>query len=147
MRKRLSIPIAALAVAALPALAQDPALPQPPVVQPPAVQPPQAVQPQVQAQPQRDPAPEGFFKPKADIAIGSSLEAVVPAPATQQAQSATPTVEALLADSLARDAAERELDRARQDHDRALAEAARTPPPMIVSPLDGTAPILSPLGR
>ena len=47
----------------------------------------------------------------------------------------------------AREALERELDRAQREHARAQAEAARRPAPMIVSPLDGTAPIISPFDR
>ena len=117
-------PVAAVAIAAAPVLAQNP-------------------------QPPSDPAQEGFFKPKPDIAIGASLEPVQPAPlpVAPPAQPSAPVVEGLVAESRAREALERELDKSQQEHARAQAEAARTPPPMIVSPLDGTAPIVSPLAR
>ena len=123
MRTVSWFPVAALAIAALPVLAQDP-------------------------QP-RDATREGFFKPNADIAIGASLQPVQPpAPAVAPpVQPSAPVVESLVAEARTREALERELDRSQQEHARAVAEAARTPPPMIASPLDGTAPIVSPLGR
>jgi hypothetical protein len=93
-------------------------------------------------QPPAPAAQEGFFRPARDPALtrfptpdetlASQRAVQQPAPADEQAL------------ARAREAAERELDRSRQEH----AQAQSTAPvarPMIVSPLDGTAPIVSTL--
>jgi hypothetical protein len=97
------------------------------------------------AQPTTQPAatetpkePEGFFRPADDPSLTHPplTGLVAPAPAGY--------VEALEAERRAREAAERELDRAYREH----VEARSAPPPtrpMIVSPLDGNAPVVSPL--
>lgn len=85
---------------------------------------------------------EGFFRPARDPAL-TRFPTPDEAPAASRAvQQPAPTDEQALA--RAREAAERELDRSRQEH----AQAQNNAPvvrPMIVSPLDGTAPIVSTL--
>lgn len=84
---------------------------------------------------------QGFFRPLPP--------AVAPPPPTATGSARDPAVaaivEAIDAQAIAREAAQRDLDRAEREHARAQAEAARQPPPVIASPLDGTAPITSPL--
>jgi hypothetical protein len=101
----------------------------------------------------QQPAPrateEGFFRPAADPAINAA-----PAPRVPEAVNAgrpaplPPDVASAVASQVeAREALERELDRARRENARVQADAVRRPPPLIASPLEGTAPIVSPLDR
>jgi hypothetical protein len=114
---------------------------QPPTPPQPAPPPPPAPQPEMQ---------EGFFRPADDPALNPA-----PVPFAEPTNisrpgtlTVSPEVARAFADQVAaREALERELDRAQREHDRARADAARRPAPMIVSPLDGTAPIVSPLDR
>ena len=94
---------------------------------------------------------EGFFRPAADPAINAA-----PAPRTPESAKAGRPESAPLPPEVARaftsqiearEALERELDRARRENDHAQTDAVRRPPPLIASPLDGTAPIVSPLNR
>ena len=103
--------------------------------------PAQPVQPIQPVQTAPAPAQEGFFRPSADPVITSfpSLNAGVPQPAPEAAALAQQRAE--------REALERDLDRSRREEAQARETAARATAPMIVSPLDGTAPIVSPLGR
>ena len=103
---------------------------------------------------------EGFFRPLPGVVTRSAIPApAVAQPAPEATAVAPPNpligtardagvaaiVEAVDAQAIVREAAQRELDRSEQEHARAQAEAARQPPPVIASPLDGTAPITSPL--
>ena len=97
---------------------------------------------------------DGFFRPSADPALTrfpSTSEIVNPPSPPAIAVPVDPGLVA--AQQASRDAAERELERASRESDRAAREARASldafgrPAPMIVSPLDGTAPIVSPLGR
>lgn len=104
----------------------------------------QAVQPPAQAPVASG---EGFFRPADDPVINAA-----PYPGAQGEGSATRSdVAALAAEAAAAQAEvralERELDRVQREHERARAAAAQRPAPMIVSPLDGTAPIVSPIDR
>ena len=97
-------------------------------------------------------AEEGFFRPSPDAALTRAPTVPDSVPAAQPSREAVPAPVAaelavLQARQLAREAAEQELDLARREQALAVAEAARRRPPMIVSPLDGTAPIVSPLER
>jgi hypothetical protein len=83
---------------------------------------------------------EGFFRPARDPALTSVPPSSVPATSRAQAEGGPPRDEA----EAAREAAERELDRSRREHLQAQS-TAQTARPLIVSPLDGTAPITSPL--
>jgi hypothetical protein len=155
MRRRSWPLVAFFAVACSAVFAQDPApqpAPQPPP--PPAVPPPAVPQPPAQpSQQQRAARPgteEGFFRPAADPAINpppvplgaAAVRRPEPAPLAPE------IARAFAAQIEAREALERDLDRAQREAARAQAEAAaRRPPPLIVSPLDGTAPIISPLDR
>ena len=104
---------------------------------------------------------EGFFRPLPGVVVRSAMPAPVvtqPAPTATAVAPPTPAasgsardpavtaiLEAADAQAIAREAAQRDLDRSEQEHARAMAEAARRPPPVVASPLDGTAPITSPL--
>ena len=122
MRNPTWLTIAALAASS--ALAQQPA-PQQPV-------PPQPAGPQ-----------PGFFSPTIPTVLSGLLESREAAPGVAAAPPATG--EAAAFGTQSREALEREMDRAQRESRRAREEAARRPPPMIASPLDGTAPIVSPL--
>ena len=99
-------------------------------------------------------AEDGFFRPAND----PSLTRTPPEPGIQPrpVTSAEAVAAAELQANAAREAAERDLDRAAREHREAQASAPVVRP-MIVSPLDGTAPIvsfqdgtaplISPLGR
>jgi len=89
------------------------------------------------------PAPqEGFFRPAPDPALTRFPDA---SPAVT---SPVPAIDAaLLQQQRDRQALELELERSRAENARAQEAQARAAPPMIVSPLDGTAPIVSPIGR
>jgi len=152
MRRRSWSLVAGLALACSAAFAQQPA-PQQPAPQPAPQQPaPQPDQQPPAPQPLHQPGTEqGFFRPAADPVI-------TPAPAPLQraanigrsepAPLPPEVARAFAAQVEAREALERDLDRAQREAARAQAEAAaRRPAPMIVSPLDGTAPIISPLDR
>ena len=104
---------------------------------------------------------EGFFRPLPGVVTRPAQPApvVVPpatsAPVVPQPASTAPSsvrdpsvaaiVEAVDAQAIAREAAQRDMDRSESEHARAVAEAARQPPPIVASPLDGTAKITSPL--
>ena len=85
---------------------------------------------------------EGFFRPAPDPALTRFPTPDEGLAATRAGQSQMPADAQALA--IAREAAERELDRTRQEHAQAR-HAAPVARPMIVSPLDGTAPIVSTL--
>jgi hypothetical protein len=124
MRPARNLLVIGLAVLAPCAIAQQAAAPAP--------------APQAQQQ-------EGFFRPAADPALTrfpSTSE--IAAPVAESTLVVDPALLALQARERA--AAERELDRAQREA-RANVEAVRRPAPMIASPLDGTAPIVSPLER
>lgn len=124
--------LASLAALALPATAQ----------QVPQQQQPQQV-PQLQSQQPRPGGEDGFFRPSPDPALTRFPNAAeVAAAARAQEPAAEPIA---VEPHPPREATERELDRARRDHAAATADAAARPAPMIVSPLDGTAPIVSPV--
>jgi len=91
---------------------------------------------------QQPPQQEGFFRPLPPTDVA-------PEPGTVESLR-----EALAAERRAREAAERELDRTERELHRvegenpqAQADVAQQPAPLIASPLDGTAPIVSPLDR
>ena len=130
----------AAAIAACSALAQQDAPPQP--------APPPSVQQPPLSQPPRPTTEEGFFRPETPPVLTAFPEVPEPAATSPapQPEAVAPFVEALVAQSRAREGLERELDRAEREN-RAHAEAVRKPPPLIASPLDGTAPIVSPLDR
>ena len=148
MRRHSLLLVAGFALACSAALAQQPAPPQPD---------PQATaqqvvprQPTLQPPAQRPGSDEGFFRPAPDPVINPPAPAARSAPnaGSPQAGVLSPDVaNSFAAQVRAREALERELDRSQRENERAQAEAARRPAPMIVSPLDGTAPIISPLGR
>jgi hypothetical protein len=95
-------------------------------------------------------AEEGFFRPSPDPALTTFPTVPAPQPSRDAVQPPSVPDPAVLESQLrAREVAERELDRAQREQARAAAEAVRQPQPapMIVSPLDGTAPIVSPIGR
>jgi len=154
MRRRSWPLVAFFAIACSAAFAQDPA-PQP-APQPPPQPTPQPAAPQPPAQPsqqQRAARPgteEGFFRPAADPAINPPA-APLGAAAVRRPEPtplAPEIARAFAAQMEAREALERDLDRAERENARARADAAaRKSPPFIVSPLDGTAPIISPLDR
>ena len=121
--------IAGLALAAIPAAAQQP--------QQPAAQ----ATTQAPAQPGTN---AGFFSPSIPLVIsGFPDRAETPSSPEPTGFSA----DAAIVAAQAREMLEQDLDRARRESERARDEALRRPAPMIVSPLDGTAPILSPLDR
>ena len=148
MRRHSWSLVAGFAITCSAAFAQQPAPPQP---DPPAAVPQAAPQQPVQEQPAPRPGPEqGFFRPAPDPIINPPPSPFARgAPNTGNAQPGviSPDVaNAFAAQVQAREALERELDRAQRENERVQAEVRR-PAPMIVSPLDGTAPIVSPLGR
>lgn len=143
--------IAALALAASSAFGQQPqAEPSPPAASPAPQPQPQAAPAALQPLPQAPVPPDtGFFRPTDDPTL-SRFPDVAGAERERGAAEGlmTPADPAIFAAQVrAAEVMERELDRAERADARARAEAARQPAPLIVSPLDGTAPIVSPLGR
>ena len=109
--------------------------------QQPASQPGQPAQP-VQAR-QAEPE-EGFFKPRDDPALTRVPDPMQAGVGSQSAASPVIDAQALEAQQRAREAAERDLDRAAREHREAQARVP-APRPIVISPLDGTAGITSPL--
>ena len=112
----------------------------------------QPAQPAAQPQPAPQPGPEpGFFRPAADPAINAAPASLARGAANVGRPEPAPlwpeAARAFTAQVEAREPLERDLDRARREAERVQAEVARRPAPLIVSPLDGTAPIISPLDR
>jgi len=97
-----------------------------------------------QVQTPKPPTEEGFFRPSADpVLTGFPLPKSTSPPTPAEAAPLTPDAAATQLD--ARERLERELDRAQRENAQAQAEAAQQPKPLVVSPLDGTAPVVSPL--
>ena len=107
--------------------------------------------PSIAQQPQarRDGTQEGFFRPETAPALRTLPEPAAPDAtlATRRAEPVAPLPKEPAVQARERESPERELDRAEREHARAQADAPRPVVPLIVSPLDGTAPIVSPLGR